>query len=83
MRVVSRPAFRYEWAMADLDPAKVGSLSWLTRTGGRLSFADRFYLVAGAFSALSDGFRLSRNARRVPDGRFAFLGPFFPLIMRG
>jgi hypothetical protein len=44
------------------DP--VGSLGWLSRTHGRLGFADRFALVLGAAGGLRAGFRLRRQVRR-------------------
>jgi hypothetical protein len=42
----------------------VGSLSWLLRTGGRLTRGERFFLLKGIFSALGEGFRLRRRARK-------------------
>src|SRR5262245_11210157 len=49
---------------AEHDRDAVGSLRWLMRTEGHLTFADRFSLVIGAFSTLSEGIRLARRAKR-------------------
>jgi len=48
-------------AVAGADP--VGSLAWLRRTDGRLSFADRLRVLAAAFGGLREGFALARRAK--------------------
>jgi hypothetical protein len=49
----------------------LGSLEWLERTGGRLTFADRLSILGGALGALGEGFRLARAARRIDRRRVA------------
>jgi len=53
----------------------LGSVAWLERTDGRLSFLDRLRLLAGLFGALREGFRLGRRAARS-DRRAAPLALF-------
>lgn len=49
-----------------LAPRKppLGSVEWLERSGGRLTFADRLALVGGALLMVGQGFGLARRARR-------------------
>jgi hypothetical protein len=61
--------------MASSDP--IGSLAWLERSGGRLSFRERLVLIGGLFGALREGIRLGRAARRG-DRRAAPLALFEP-----
>ncbi len=42
----------------------VGSLAWLRRTRGRLTWGDRLALLRGAVSTLSEGLELARQARK-------------------
>jgi hypothetical protein len=61
--------------LADIDD--VGSMAWLERTGGRLSAAERGYLLRGIFPMIREGFRLRRQARHA--SRYgAPLDPFEP-----
>jgi HD domain len=42
----------------------IGSLEWLMRTGGDLTFPERVAILAGAVSAFGEGVRLALRARR-------------------
>jgi hypothetical protein len=55
----------------------VGSVEWLLRTGGRLTRAERSFLLRGIFPMLREGFRLRRRAKKS-DRHGASLGPFEP-----
>lgn len=48
------------------DRAPLGSLDWLDRTGGALTFAERVRLLAGGVSTLVEGARLRRRALGDP-----------------
>jgi hypothetical protein len=41
----------------------LGSMEWLERSGGRLTFADRLSMIAGALLTIGEGFGLARRAR--------------------
>jgi hypothetical protein len=55
----------------------LGTLAWLERSQGRLTFRDRLSLIAGLFGALGEGIRLGRHARRS-GRREVPLDPFEP-----
>ena len=82
-----------------VDPTRVGMVAWAMNVGGigELGFGPHRAPDApgphrGASKRATPARRLSRDRHAphrgreeegVPDGRFAFLGRFFPLIMRG
>jgi len=41
-----------------------GSVEWVSRTGGRMTFRERLSLAAGMVGAVGEGFRLRAHARR-------------------
>jgi hypothetical protein len=79
-----------------VDPAQAGLVAWAMNVGGvgELGFPlhraqmppERIQELESRYSR--EGFRetamrlIQEEARRIPDGRFALLGRFFPLIMR-
>lgn len=57
--------------------APLGTLAWLERTGGRLTFRERMSLLAALPGALREGMRLGRRAKRN-DRRAGPLAVFEP-----
>ncbi len=59
------------------DVRDVGSVSWLDRSDGHLTRAERSFLMRGMFPMIREGFRLRRAAKRSPRRRGP-LDPFEP-----